>query len=168
MIINVTVLLKIIGYNGEIKYQQQKGDEKMNIFLRRITLLSAAATTLALADGYTQADRIHDMQQMAQAMQDIQSGFFYNNVDIVKAGTKVLENTIVNVRPIDSEVNNKDIYERWLNNDLKMTRKIQKKIKNKAVTLEERFAAGDAVQALQEYSKIAQQCMKCHVRLRKW
>ncbi|WP_294958539.1 cytochrome C [Sulfurovum sp.] len=140
----------------------------MERFLRYITMLTAATTVLVMAEGYTQADRIADMQKMAQAMQDIQSGFFYNNVDIVKAGTKVLKNTIVNVRPIDSEVNNKDIYEKWLNNDLKMTHKIQKKIKKKATVLEERFADGDAIQALQEYSRIAQQCMKCHVRLRKW
>ncbi|AKF25394.1 hypothetical protein YH65_08330 [Sulfurovum lithotrophicum] len=136
--------------------------------LRRFTLLTAVTTAFAMAEGYTQADRIADMQKMAQAMQDIQSGFFYNNVDIIKAGTKVLKETITNVRPIDSEVNNKDIYEKWLNNDLKMTRKIQKKIKNKANDVEERFSDGDAVQALQAYSKISGQCMKCHVRLRKW
>lgn len=140
----------------------------MMIFLRRFTLLTAATTAFTMAQGYTQADRIADMQKMAQAMQDIQSGFFYNNVDIVKAGTKVLKKTIKNVRPIDSEVNNKDIYEKWLNNDLRMTRKIQKKIENKATDIEDRFAAGDAIQALQAYSKISGQCMKCHVRLRKW
>ena len=123
---------------------------------------------VVMAKGYTQADRIMDMQKMAQAMQDIQSGLLYNNLDIVKAGTSVLKDTIIKVRPIDEEVNNKDIYEKWLNNNLKMTNKIQKKIRNKADTLEERFVDGDAVQALQEYSKIIGQCMKCHVRLRKW
>jgi len=126
------------------------------------------ATSFASAEGYTQGDRILDMQKMAQAMQDIQSGFFYNNADIVKAGVKDIKETIIKVRPIDSEVNNKDIYEKWLNNDLKMTNKIQKKIRKKADVVQERFTDGDAVQALQAYSKIASQCMKCHVRLRKW
>ena len=125
-------------------------------------------SALVCAGGYTQADRIADMQKMAQAMQDIQSGFFYNNIDIVKAGTKNLKETIINVRPIDAEVNNKDIYEKWLNNNMKMTNKIQKKIKKKAEDIEERFSDGDAVQALQAYSKIAGQCMKCHINLRKW
>ena len=168
MIINVIVSLKIIGYNGILRKLCTQRDEKMMKLLRHIILLTAATTAFSMADGYTQADRIADMQKMAQAMQDIQSGFFYNNIDIIKAGTKVLKETIVNVRPINSEVNNKDIYEKWLNNDLRMTRKIQKKIKNKANDIEERFAAGDAVQALQAYSKISGQCMKCHVRLRKW
>ncbi|MCF6207449.1 MAG: cytochrome C [Sulfurovum sp.] len=125
-------------------------------------------SNVAVAEGYTQGDRILDMQKMAQAMQDIQSGLLYNNLDIVKAGTKTLKDTIIKIRPIDEEVNNKDIYEKWLNNNLKMTNKIQKKIRQKAQDLEERFADGDAVQALQAYSKIIGQCMQCHVRLRKW
>ena len=125
-------------------------------------------SSLVLAEGYKQGDRILDMQKMAQAMQDIQSGFFYNNADIVKVGVKNLKETIVKIRPIDSEVNNKDIYEKWLNNNMRMTNKIQKKIKRRAEDIEERFSDGDAVQALQAYSKISGQCLKCHVSLRKW
>ena len=136
--------------------------------MKRILLSIAFVFTAASAEGYTQADRILDMQKMAQAMQDIQSGFFYNNIDIIKAGTKDLKETIIKVRPIDTEANTKDIYEKWMNNNLKMTHKIQKKIRKKSEILYERFKDGDAVQALQEYSKIASQCMKCHTRLRKW
>ena len=167
MIINVIVLLKIIGYNVVIKYYNYKG-YKMKKLLLRFTIIATLATTLASAEGYSQGERILDMQKMAQAMQDIQSGFFYNNVDIVKAGVKDLKETIVKIRPTDSEVNNKDIYEKWLNNNMRMTNKIQKKIKRRADDIEERFSDGDAVQALQAYSKISGQCMKCHVNLRKW
>ncbi len=136
--------------------------------MKKFLLIPILASTFSTAEGYTQADRILDMQAMAQAMQDIQSGFFYNNIDIVKDGVKVLSTTIEKVRPTDAEVNNKDIYEQWLNNDLKMSNKIRKKIKKKAKDVEDRFSSGDAVQALQAYSKITQQCLKCHVRLRKW
>jgi len=136
--------------------------------MKRLLLIGIITTTVTYAGGYTQADRIVDMQKMAQAMQDIQSGFFYNNNDIVKDGVKALKETIIKVRPIDSEVNTKDIYEKWMNNSLKMTNKIQKKITQKATDIEDRFKTGDAVQALQAYSKITQQCMKCHVQIRKW
>jgi len=136
--------------------------------MKKIIILLPIITFFACAESYNQGHRILDMQKMAQAMQDIQSGFFYNNIDIVRAGTKELKETIVKVRPIDSEVNTKDVYEIWMNNNLKMTRKIQKKIKKKAEILEERFSDGDVVQALQAYSKISNQCLKCHVRLRKW
>jgi hypothetical protein len=136
--------------------------------MKKLLLGITMTSVFVLANGYSQADRILDMQKMAQAMQDIQSGFFYNNADIVKAGVKDLKETIVKVRPIDSEVNNKDIYEKWLENNQRMTNKIQKKIKRKAEDIEARFSDGDAVQALQAFSKISGQCMKCHINLRKW
>ena len=136
--------------------------------MKKLLLGITMTSVFVWANGYSQADRIIDMQKMAQAMQDIQSGFFYNNADIVKAGVKDLKETIVKVRPIDAEVNNKDIYEKWLENNQRMTNKIQKKIKKKAEDIEERFSDGDAVQALQAYSKISGQCMKCHINLRKW
>ena len=119
-------------------------------------------------NAYTQGERISDMQKMAQSMQDIQSGFFYNNLDIVKDGVKTLKETIVKIGPTHSEISNSDIYEKWLNNNVKMTKKIQKKIIRKAKDIEERFADGDPKQALQAYNNISEQCLKCHIELRKW
>jgi len=136
--------------------------------MKKLLLIPTIIATFASAEAYTQADRILDMQKMAQAMQDIQTGFFYNNIDIIKDGTKTLRETIKKVGPIDTEVNNKDIYEKWLNNSLKMTNKIKKKIVKKSEDIEARFADGDPKQALQAYSKITQQCLKCHINLRKW
>ena len=136
--------------------------------MKKLLIISGILSTFASAEAYTQADRILDMQKMAQAMQDIQTGFFYNNIDIVKDGTKTLRDTIKKVGPIDTEINNKDIYEKWLNNSLKMSNKIKKKITKKTEDIDERFESGDAVQALQAYSKISQQCLKCHINLRKW
>ena len=124
--------------------------------------------TFAFAEGYTQGDRILDMQKMAEAMQDIQSGFFYNNVDIVKAGTKQLKETIIKIRPIDDEVNNKDIYEKWLQNYSWFPMITLRRTKKKAEDIEARFADGDATQALQAYNNIAGKCLKCHINLRKW
>ena len=120
------------------------------------------------SEGYTRAQRIADMQKMAQAMQDIQTGFFYNNADIVVKGAKTLKETIARVGPTVDELNNKDIYEQYMQNSEKMTFRIKKKIERHAQEVIERFESGDAIQALQAYSKIAAQCMKCHVRLRKW
>ncbi|MBU1668131.1 cytochrome C [bacterium] len=136
--------------------------------MKKLLLIPTILVTFSSAQTYTQAERILDMQKMAQAMQDIQTGFFYNNIDIVKDGTKTLKETIKRVRPIDSEINNKDIYEKWLSNSLKMTNKIKKKITRKAEDIDERFENGDPTQALQAYSKISGQCLKCHINLRKW
>ena len=136
--------------------------------MKKTLLFSLLLTTLASAESYTQAERVADMQKLAQAMQDIQSGFFYNNLDIIKDGTKTLQETIVRVNATDEEKANKDIYERWLQNDLAMSNKIKKRIVKKSDTMIQRFTDGDAVQALQNYNKISQECLKCHVRLRKW
>jgi hypothetical protein len=136
--------------------------------MKKLLIIPAIVATFSSATPYTQAERIQDMQKMAQAMQDIQMGFFYNNIDIIKDGTKTLKDTIKKVHPIKSEIENTDIYEKWLNNSLKMTNRIKKKIKQKAEDIEERFESGDPKQALQAYSKISQQCLKCHINLRKW
>jgi diaminopimelate decarboxylase len=124
--------------------------------------------TFGFAKDYTQADRVLDMQKMAQAMHDIQDGFFYNNLDIVKAGAEDLRATIVKVGPTKTEVNNKDVYEKWMNNNTAMTKRIQRSIEQKTDDIIARFSDGDATQALQVYGKISSECMKCHISLRKW
>jgi len=136
--------------------------------MKKILLSCIAVGTFGFAEGYTQSDRILDMQRMAQAMQDIQSGFFYNNLDIIKAGAEDLHKTIVKIHPTTKEVNTKDVYERWMNNNTAMTGRTQRKIQNYSNVIVERFSDGDATQALQVYNKIASECMKCHVSLRKW
>ncbi|CAA6808878.1 MAG: Unknown protein [uncultured Sulfurovum sp.] len=136
--------------------------------MKKVLLSSIICSVIGMANEYTQADRILDMQKIAQAMQDIQSGFFYNNLDIVKAGAKDLSETIVKIGPTKAEKENKDVYERWMNNNTAMTARTQRRIQNYAKTLVERFQDGDAVQALQVYNRVSAECMKCHVDLRKW
>lgn len=136
--------------------------------MKKLLLIPAIMIACTQVNAYTQGERILDMQKMAQSMQDIQSGFFYNNLDIVKDGVKTLKETIVKIGPTHSEISNSDIYEKWLNNNVKMTKKIQKKIIRRAEDIEERFADGDPKQALQAYNSISEQCLKCHIELRKW
>jgi len=136
--------------------------------MKKLVLGCVAIMTFGFADVYTQADRVLDMQKMAQAMHDIQDGFFYNNLDIVKAGAEDLKVAIVTIGPTKTEMNNKDVYERWMNNNTAMTKRIQRSIEQKSDDIIARFSDGDATQALQVYGKIASECMKCHISLRKW
>ena len=136
--------------------------------MKKLVLGCVAIMTFGFAEGYTQADRVLDMQKMAQAMHDIQDGFFYNNLDIVKAGTEDLKAAIVKIQPTKTEMNNKDVYERWMNNNTAMTKRIQRSIEQKSDDIIARFSDGDATQALQVYGKISSECMKCHISLRKW
>ena len=123
---------------------------------------------LVVAEEYSQANRILDMQKMAQAMQDIQSGFFYNNLDIVTAGAEDLKSTVVKVKPTKAEKTTKDVYEKWMNNSSAMTGRTQKRIQKYSDTMIERFKEGDVKQALNVYNRITAECLKCHTNLRKW
>ena len=136
--------------------------------MKKLVSVCVSVKTCGSTEENTQADRIFYMQKMAQAMKDIQSGFFYNNLDIVKAGAKDLKETVVKIGPIKKEIENKDVYERWMTNNTAMTKRIQRKNEQDTDDIVARFSAGDATQALQFYSKISSECMKCHVRLRKW
>ena len=136
--------------------------------MKKVMMTSMAVLTLGFSGEYTQGDRVLDMQKMAQAMQDIQSGFFYNNLDIVTAGASDLKKTIINVGPTDAEKKTKDVYERWMNDSSAMTGRTQRRIQHYADDIIEHFKAGDAQYALNIYNRVAGECMKCHTTLRKW
>ena len=136
--------------------------------MKKVLMTCMALVSINFAGDYTQGDRILDMQKMAQAMQDIQSGFFYNNLDIVTAGAEDLKSTIVKVGPTSAEKNTKDVYEKWMNNNTAMTGRTKKRIQKYADEIIEHFKSGDAQYALNIYNRAAAECMKCHTSLRKW
>ncbi len=136
--------------------------------MKKILITLAFTGSILLADTYSRADRINDMQKMAHAMNTIQSGFFYNNYDTISAGVESLTNTIAKVKPPLEELEEKDVMTRYMNNKIQMTRKIVKKINQKSLTILQRYKNGDATQAVQAYTKILGQCMKCHRETRNW
>ena len=121
-----------------------------------------------LSAAYTKQDRIHDMQEMAHAMNTIQSGFFYNNFETVAEGVEHLSSAMRRVRPPMEELAEEDIMAKYMNNKVRMTNKVIKKINKKTLTILQRYKAGDSAQAIQAYSKILDQCMKCHRETRNW
>ncbi len=140
------------------------GDDKMS----KIVTIALLASTLLLAKPYTKTDRIQDMQTMAEAMGKIQMGFFYNNNDLVQEGSLTLSDTIRRVKPPLEEEEEKDPMTRFMNNKVRMSEKIAKKIDKKTLEIIQRFAEGDTIQALQAFSKITEKCMECHTQLRSW
>jgi hypothetical protein len=124
--------------------------------------------SLLQAKPYTKEDRIADMKTMAEAMNTIQSGFFYNNYDTVAAGVDTLTATIVKVKPPVGEMDTNNVMMRYMNEKFQMTNKIVKKINQKGLTILQRFKSGDSAQAAQAYTKIMGQCMKCHREIRHW
>jgi len=136
--------------------------------MKKIMLGLLLIGSLLQAKPYTQDDRIKDMNKMAHAMNIIQSGFFYNNYNTVAAGVEILTTTITNVKPPIEETTKQDVMERYMDKKFQMTTKTVKKINKKALTILQRFKAGDSTQAVQAYTKIMGQCMKCHREIRNW
>jgi len=58
--------------------------------MKKIFVFLILIGTVVSAAPYTHQDRIHDMQEMAHAMNTIQSGFFYNNYETVSEGVEYL------------------------------------------------------------------------------
>ncbi len=135
--------------------------------MKKITVALLIGTAL-IAGQYTKADRIKDMQVMAEAMATIETGFFYNNNDIVQSGGIELSDAIRRVRPPLEEMEEKDLMARYMNNKIIFSNKIVKNIDKKVQTIMERFANGDVQAAAQAYTKIMKQCMKCHHEIRQW
>ena len=57
---------------------------------------------------------------------------------------------------------------RYMNEKVKFTNKLVKKIDQKAKDILERFKEGDTAQAVQAYTKIMTKCMECHAQVRHW
>jgi hypothetical protein len=136
--------------------------------MSKIVTFLVAAGLMTMAQAYTKEDRIKDMQTMAKAMEEIQTGFFYNNADLVNEGALKLSDTISRIEPPLSEKEEKDPMTRYMNEKVKVTNKIKKKIDQKARNIIERFAQGDPTQSAQSYTDIVKKCMECHTRLRNW
>ena len=135
--------------------------------MKKSILVLLLGTTLFAAP-YTKEDRIKDMQVMAEAMSQIQTGFFYNNNEIVQDGALKLSDAVRRVEPPLEELEEKDPMTRYMNEKVKFSNKITKKIDQKAKLILQRFKAGDSQQAIQAYTKIMKQCMECHSQLRTW
>lgn len=130
--------------------------------------IAAFLSTLLLAQDYTKEDRIKDMQIMAEAMSNIETGFFYNNNALVQKGALSLSDAIRRIEPPLEEREEKDPMTRYMNEKVKFTNKLVKKINSKTKIIIERFQEGDTAQAVQAYTKIMTKCMECHAQVRHW
>lgn len=136
--------------------------------MKKVILGILVCGSLVYGAQYTKEDRIKDMRTMAKAMNTIESGFFYNNYETVAAGVTTLSETIERVKPPIEEETEKNPMARYMNQKIQMTNKIVKKINQKSLTILQRFKSGDSSQAVQAYTKILGQCMKCHREIRRW
>jgi len=109
--------------------------------------------------GYDQTDRIKDMQTMEIAMSEIQKGILYNNKKMVLQGVENLEKASANVEvaPKGHMDYNAVFAKKQAKNIMKYSEKIKANIKE-----------GRKHGAVKNYTKVLNECISCHNKIRKW
>ena len=137
----------------------------MKAIRTRLLALSLATACLATtASAYSNEERIKDMQLMEQAIQQMQKGFLYNNLQDIQAGAELLKKHTAKIEPpVDEKANS---FKR--NYAYNITKREAKKIISLADDAVELYKEHRPKQAMNSYTKILKQCMTCHARIRKW
>jgi len=121
-------------------------------------LFTLGALTLSL-NAYDQAERIQDMQTMEVSMAQIQKGILYNNKQMVLQGVENLKNASSKVEITSkSEMDYSAVFaKKQAANIVKFSDKIKENIE-----------AGQKHAAATNYTKVLDQCISCHNKIRKW
>ena len=108
---------------------------------------------------YDQTDRIKDMQAMEKAMAEIQKGILYNNKSMVIEGVTNLKQASVNVEvaPKGAMDFSASFAKRQAKNIMKYSGKIESNIKD-----------DHKHGAIKNYTKVLNECISCHNKIRKW
>lgn len=108
-------------------------------------------------------ERMKNMQAMETAMSEIQKGFLFDNVNVVKNGVKHLKETVSFIESFMKE----GIGENKINN--KMYANVQAKdITRMADEILLTFEKGDRYSAANNYLLILSKCLSCHQTVRSW
>ncbi len=121
-------------------------------------LLTLSALTLSL-QAYDQAERIQDMQIMEVSMVEIQRGILYNNKTMVLKGVESLKKISrkVEISKNDDMDYSASFAKKQTANIIRYADKLQVNIK-----------ANQKHAATSNYTKILNQCVSCHNKIRKW
>jgi len=123
-----------------------------------LAFLSAGMLSVSL-HGYDQADRIKDMQTMAEAMSAIQKGILYNNRKMVLEGVAHLKKSSASV-----EIAPKGSLDFTASFAKKQSDNIQKYAEGIEKNIKEKHKHG----AAKSYTKVLSECISCHNKIRKW
>ena len=108
-------------------------------------------------------DRMKNMQEMETAMSEIQKGFLFDNVNVVKNGVKHLKKTISHTESfIKGGVNSEGF------NSLIYAKKQAVDISKIADEILSAFEKGDNYNAANGYLRVLSKCLSCHQTVRSW
>ena len=123
-----------------------------------IALVTVATVGLTL-QAYDQNDRRQDMQTMEAAMAQIQKGILYNNKKLALQGVENLKAASANVQIAPKGD---------LDYGPAFAKAQTKNIMAYADKLKADIEAGKKHGAAKNYTKVLDQCISCHNKIRKW
>lgn len=123
-----------------------------------VAFIALAALTSSLC-AYSQEDRIKDMRTMADALAVVQKGILYNNRKLVHDGIETLKRSSQNIEiaPKSDMDYSSTFAKSQAENIVRYANKVN-------LSMEE----GKKHSALTNYTKVMNQCVSCHNKIRKW
>jgi cytochrome c556 len=128
--------------------------------MKKIILSFIAFAALASSlYAYSQEDRIRDMRTMADALADMQKGILYNNKELVHTGVVNLKKASENIEIAPkTDMDYSSVFAK------REAENIEKYANRVNASMQE----GKKHSALTNYTKVMNQCISCHNKLRKW
>ncbi len=123
-----------------------------------LAFITLAALTSSLY-AYSQEDRIKDMRTMADALAEVQKGILYNNKKLVHDGIENLKKASKNIEitPQSDMDYSATFAKSQAVNIFRYANKVN-------INMDE----GKKHSALTNYTKVMNQCISCHNKIRKW
>ena len=132
--------------------------------MKKVLLSAVLLSGLLFGQEALYPERMKNMQEMEIALSEIQKGFLFNNINVVKNGVKHLKITTLNTESFMKEgVVNKDGV-----NTLVYAQAQAKDITSLADRILETFEKGDNYSAANNYLQILSKCLSCHQTVRSW
>ncbi len=131
--------------------------------MKKALVVSILVGGLLFAQEVRYPERMKNMQEMETAMSEIQKGFLFNNINVVKNGVKHLKHTVKFTESFmkegvgENKINNK----MYAHNEATTISKYADEI---LVT----FEKGDRYSAANAYLLILSKCLSCHQTVRSW
>jgi len=127
--------------------------------MKKVMLALVMSSVMALADSTT-VDAT--MKLMKQGMDDVQSGFLYNNKEALAKGISTLENA----NAIFSTVDVATFIPH--NNKIQVTKNINKNLADDLKAFKKALKEQDFSAATANYGKVMNDCLSCHIIIRGW
>ena len=131
--------------------------------MKNILLATLLLSGITFANDTAKVKRIQTMQNMETAMSTIQKGFMYNSREMIKSGIEKLKYNTTDLQAFEV-ANDKD--KQFKAKDFAIAE--SKAIATLADQILVDFDNNKKEAVLGEYSKLQNQCVTCHMIVRRW